>query len=206
MIITQRLLRRKTILTAVAAIIMTTVAACSNETPASLIHHYTEKYYPTPNIRTDSLNEVLGIILHHTALPTVEDALAELTRPRGVSSHVIIDTDGTRYILAEPTAITFHAGLSVFLDREKCNMFTIGVEFQGNTKENPLTEDQINSAIEYMLPIIREYDIPLENIVTHKMVRDNYMAKYPDKKCKDKVDITQTEYERVMERLREVLR
>ena len=185
-----------------AAIIM---AACNSSIPPSEPKHYTETYYPTPNTRTDSLNEVLGIVLHHTALPTVEDALSELTRPGGVSSHVVIDTDGTRYILAHPTAITFHAGLSVLLDREKCNMFTIGVEFQGNTEESPLTDDQIDSGIEYMLPIIREHDMPLENIVTHKMVRDNYMARYPEKKCKDKVDITPSEYERVMSRLKEAL-
>jgi N-acetyl-anhydromuramyl-L-alanine amidase AmpD len=190
---------------AMAWLTVIAMMACNGSTSAPLAKHYTEQYYPTPNTRSDSLNEVLGIILHHTALPTVEDALKELTRPRGVSSHVIIDTDGSRYILAQPTAITYHAGLSVLLGREKCNMFTIGVEFQGNTEETPLTEDQINSGIEYMLPIIREYNIPLENIVTHKMVRDNYMAKYPEKKCKDKVDITQKEYERVMSRLREAL-
>ncbi len=166
---------------------------------------YKEIPYPTPNVAPDSVNEVLGVILHHTALPTVEEALLELTRPRGVSSHCVVDTDGTRYILAPPTAVTFHAGLSVLNGREKCNAFTIGLEFQGNTVEQPLTDNQIRSGVQYLLPIIREYHIPLSNIVTHKMVRDSFMICFPDHRCKDKVDITPTEYARMMAALKEEL-
>lgn len=166
---------------------------------------YKEIPYPTPNVAPDSVNEVLGIILHHTALPSVEYALAELTRPRGVSSHCVIDTNGTRYILAPPTAVTFHAGKSVLNGREKCNAFTIGVEFQGNTVETPLTDNQIQSGVEYLLPIIREYHIPLSNIVTHQMVRDSFMVAFPNHPCKDKVDITRPEYERVMAALKGAL-
>ena len=168
-------------------------------------HEYEEVDYPTPNIKADSVNEVLGVILHHTALPTIDEALHELTRPHGVSSHVVIDYDGTRYIMAPPTAVTFHAGLSLLNDRERCNYFTIGLEFQGNTEEASLTNDQVKSGVDYLLPLIRQYHIPLSNIVTHKMVRDNYMQKYPEKRCKDKVDITQEDYERFMTALRKAI-
>jgi N-acetyl-anhydromuramyl-L-alanine amidase AmpD len=98
--------------------------------------------------------------------------------------------------------VTFHAGLSILNGRERCNEFTIGIEFQGNTVEKPLTDDQIQSAIDYLLPIIDQYQIPLDSIVTHEMVRANYMRQYPEKKCKDKCDITPPEYERVMKALR----
>lgn len=163
--------------------------------------------YPTPNFDKDRSNRVEGVILHHTAEPTVEKSLAILSSPeKKVGTHVVIDTDGTRYIMAEPNVATYHAGLSVLNGKEGCNYFTIGVEFQGNTLVTPLTDDQIASGIEYLLPIISTYSIPLENIVTHEMVREAYKKKYPKKKCSGKVDITPTEYHRFMEALRRALK
>ena len=167
------------------------------------IRGFDEKRYPTPNYNRTRKNEVKGIVLHHTGEPTVEESLEILTSPeRKVSSHVVIDTDGTRYVMADPTVVTYHAGLSILHGMEHCNYCTIGIEFQGNTLEKPLTGDQIASAIEYMLPIIEEYDIPLDNIVTHEMVRNAYRAQYPDKRCDIKVDITPAEYSHFMQALR----
>ena len=175
------------------------IAGCKN-------HHsgypYEEISYPTPNIEPDTLNDLQGVVLHHTAIQTAKKALKTLSSPeKKVSTHVVIDYDGTRYIMAAPTDVTWHAGRSILGDREDCNFFTIGIEFQGNTLEKPLTTDQINSAIEYLLPLIRQYRIPMENIVTHEMVRKAYKEKYPDSKVYDKCDITQTEYHRFIKAL-----
>lgn len=110
---------------------------------------YAEVSWPTPNIAADTINELQGIVLHHTAVPTVLRSLMTLTdKRRGVGAHCVIDTDGTRYILCPPTAVTFHAGLSCLHGRESCNYFTVGVEFQGNTLRAPLTEEQVESGIE----------------------------------------------------------
>ena len=164
---------------------------------------YREISYPTQNYDREKVNEVRGVVLHHTALPTIERSLEVLTTPiNKVGTHCLIDTDGTRYILCDPEVVTFHAGKSVLNDREKCNEFTIGIEFQGNTLDEPLTDDQICSAIQYLLPVIDRYHISLDSIVTHEMVRDNYMLKYPEKRTKNKIDITSWEYRRVMKALR----
>ena len=104
--------------------------------------------------------------------------------------------DGTRFIMCKPDVVTYHAGFSLLNGKEGCNNFTIGIEFQGNTLVAPLTQDQINSAIEYLTPLISKYSIPLSNIVTHEMIRQAYKKKYPQKRCSGKVDITQTEYKR----------
>jgi N-acetyl-anhydromuramyl-L-alanine amidase AmpD len=179
------------------------VDGCKHEAPLVAKKNYKEIDRPTPNYSRDRKNDVVGVILHHTAEPTVENALAILTsRAKGVGAHVVIDTDGTRYIMAKPTVAVYHAGLSILNGRESCNYCTVGIEFQGNTVEAPLTEDQIASGIEYLLPIMAKYKIPLENVVTHEMVRTAYMQKYPKKRCKDKVDITPTEYQRFMKALR----
>lgn len=161
--------------------------------------HYREISHPTPNFEPDAVNTVEGVVLHHTAEPTVERSLEILTSStRGVGTHVVIDTDGTRYIMCAPEVVTYHAGKSVLDGKEGCNFFTIGIEFQGNTLEEPLTEDQIYSAIEYLLPIMEKYSIPVENVVTHEMVRQAYKARYPHKRCSGKVDITPEEYQRFM--------
>ena len=168
---------------------------------------YTEKSYPTPNYAKGKVNDVEGVILHHTAEPTIERSLEVLTsRQKNVGTHCVIDTDGTRYIICEPTVVTYHAGYSLLNGREGCNNFCIGIEFQGNTLENPLTNDQIESAIEYLLPLIKKYKISLDNIVSHKKVRDAYKQKYPKKKCSGKVDITDTEYRRFMKALKNKIR
>lgn len=162
-------------------------------------HHYKEISHPTPNYDREKVNEVQGIILHHTAEPTVESSLNILTsKKRGVGTHVVIDTDGTRYVMCSPTTVTFHAGASLLDGRTGCNNFTIGIEFQGNTLEHPLTENQIYSAIEYMLPIIDKYHVPLRNIVTHEMIRTAYKKAHPGSRVYDKVDITPEEYQRFM--------
>jgi len=167
---------------------------------------YTSITHPTPNYALGKTNMVEGVILHHTAEPTIERSLAVLTsKTKKVGTHVVIDNDGTRYIMAEPTVVTYHAGLSVLNGKEGCNNFTIGIEFQGNTLNNPLTDDQINSAIEYLRPLIIQYKIPIKNIVTHEMVRQAYKRKYPKKKCSGKVDITQHEYTRFMKALKDSL-
>lgn len=184
-------------------------AACSEPSPEpqeTEVKKYKEVNYPTPNIDHERTNEVRGVILHHTAEPTIERSLAVLTsKEKNVGTHVCIDTDGTRYIMAQPTQVTYHAGYSLLDGREGCNGFTIGIEFQGNTLEKPLTQDQIQSAIDYLLPLISQYNIPVKNIVTHEMVRQAYKARYPRKRCYGKVDITQTEYHRFMKALRAAL-
>lgn len=167
------------------------------------IKDFDEKRYPTPNYDRTRKNEVKGIVLHHTGELTLQESLEILSSPeRKVSSHVVIDTDGTRYVLADPTVVTFHAGLSMLNGCEHCNYFTIGIEFQGNTLMTPLTSEQIASAIEYLLPIIEKYDIPLNNIVTHEMVRNAYREQHPDKPSDIKVDITPSEYAHFMQVLR----
>lgn len=167
---------------------------------------YTEKSYPTPNYAEGKTNDVKGVILHHTAEPTITRSLGVLTnKQKKVGTHCVIDTDGTRYIMCAPTVVTFHAGYSLLHGREGCNNFCIGIEFQGNTLERPLTNDQIKSAIEYLLPLIKKYKIPISNIVSHKMVRDAYKKKYPKRRCSGKVDITDTEYKRFMRYLKKAL-
>ena len=171
----------------------------------------------TPNVRTvndesykkgHSLqNEQKGIVLHHTAFmdDNLQGVVNHLTRKGGESAHVVIGFDGTRKVLARPSQVTFHAGQSVWNKRDNVNDFMVGIEFQGDTDKKDLTQKQIDSAVEYMAPIIRQNNIRLEDIVTHQQVRDmynDYARKNGRKTAPSKPDINYANYVRVIEALK----
>ena len=175
----------------------------------------------TPNVRTVNdesyknghpiTNSVKGIVNHHTTFmdPNLNSVVAHLTNPnQQVSSHVVIGYDGSRKILATPDQVTFHGGHSRWNGQNNVNDFMIGVEFQGDTNRKPLTDKQIQSYVEYVKPIIREYGIPYENIVTHQDVRDEYnkwavSSKQPT--APSKPDINKENQKRILEALRQSL-
>lgn len=176
----------------------------------------------TPNIRTKNdesykkghsdINERKGVVLHHTAF--MDNDLSGVTNhfmnPRSeASAHVVIGYDGNRRVFANPDQVTFHAGSSYFNGRDNVNDFMIGIEFQGDTNKKPLTEEQIDSAVEYLAPIIRANNISLENITTHEVVRDLY-NKYRTqlnlgRRAPSKSDISFTDYQRVIEKLKKIV-
>lgn len=166
---------------------------------------FDEIYSPSENLG-EGVNDVRGVVLHHTATSNITQSLNGLTKKRksgNVSCHLLVDLDGTRYVLANPEDITWHAGPSRLNGRDNANEFTIGIEFQGNTLEKPLTQAQIESAIDYLIPILEQYKIPKENIVTHEFIRKEYKMKYPKRKVSAKVDVVPEEHERFMHRLEE---
>lgn len=173
----------------------------------------------TPHIRTtesDSykkghglINELKGITLHHTGyIGGLAGVTAQFLNPKDErSAHVIIGENGERRVFANPENVTFHGGQSAWnVDgeiRSNVNDFMLGVEFQGNTNNRPLTDAQINSFIEYIKPIIQKYNIPLEMIVTHQDVADMY-DEYVNKKKRTssrKVDINKEQYKRIIDAL-----
>jgi len=84
-----------------------------------------------------------------------------------VSYHCIIARNGKRTVLALPNQRTWHAGVSSWQGRKDANTFSVGMAWEGDTYQMPLSEDAILSAVEYLLPILDEYHIPLSNIIRH---------------------------------------
>lgn len=175
----------------------------------------------TPNIRTiDSesykkghslTNKQKGVVLHHTAFmdSDLKDVTEHLTNPKSnASSHVVIGYDGFRRVLANPNDVTFHAGQSRWNNTDNVNDFMIGIEFQGDTNKKDLTKDQINSAIEYLVPIIRKNNIKLEDITTHEQVRklyNDYQKMINGDTAPNKPDINQANYIKIIKALKEKL-
>ena len=172
----------------------------------------------TPNVRTEQdesyrkghslTNENKGVVLHYTAFQgnDMEGVTRHFMDPKsGASSHVVIGKNGERRVFAEPDKVTFHAGSSSFNGRENVNDFMNGIEFMAAGPNIPLTEEQVQSAVEYLLPIIRQYNIPLESITTHEVVRRNYKEAHPRERVPAKSDLSPAQYNQVIEALKKAV-
>lgn len=84
-----------------------------------------------------------------------------------VSAHCLIERDGrvTQYVNFNDRA--WHAGLSCFEGREKCNDFAVGIELEGSD-EQPFTPAQYKALIALTREIQRYYPLIGKNrIVGH---------------------------------------
>lgn len=171
-----------------------------------------------PNIRTKNdesykkghplKNQIQNIVLHHTAHlnpETAKDAIRKQYLKKGNnSSHVVIYKDGSREIYASPEQVTFHAGESRWNKKDDVNDFAIGVEFDGDTNKEPLTEEQIKSFVEYYSPLAKKYNLKLKDIITHQMIRDEYIKNQSkNNKVDTKEDINNIQYKRILNYLKE---
>jgi AmpD protein len=103
----------------------------------------------SPN-RDPGRHEGRGVLFHHSELGFAETVERLLDPASRVSYHCLIDRDGTRCALVPDADVAWHAGVSRFLGRERCNDFLLGVAFAGDTDREPLSEEQIASALEWL--------------------------------------------------------
>ena len=75
-----------------------------------------------------------------------------------MSAHLLISRTGsmTQYVPFNRKA--WHAGDSVFLDRENCNDFSIGIELEGTDNE-PFTEEQYQHLIKVTNVLLKRYPL-----------------------------------------------
>ena len=84
-----------------------------------------------------------------------------------VSSHLLIERDGSLVQFVPFNKKAWHAGVSSFKGRENCNEFSIGIELEG-TDDNKYTEDQYRALIDITKELMLVFqDIKKENIVGH---------------------------------------
>src|SRR5437870_13068873 len=83
---------------------------------------------PSPNFDERQL-PVSMIVLHYTGMPDAESALDRLTSPESkVSSHYLIDEDGTTYCLVDEAKRAWHAGKSRWRGITDVNSASVGLE------------------------------------------------------------------------------
>jgi N-acetylmuramoyl-L-alanine amidase len=87
-----------------------------------------------------------------------------------VSYHAIVAKDGRRSTLADPDERTWHAGVSSWRGRRDLNSWSVGAAFEGDTYKRPLSEDEMASMAEYLVPLMKQYNLALADVTDHRTV------------------------------------
>lgn len=101
--------------------------------------------------------------------PTLHPYFDEIKDLR-VSAHCLINREGqiTQYVNFNDMA--WHAGVSCFEGREKCNEFSIGIELEGSNNQ-PFTEAQYQTLASLTRVIMQAYpQITPERIAGHNQI------------------------------------
>lgn len=119
---------------------------------------------PSPNHDERRPNYV---ILHQTSNDRAADALRTLTDPaRKVSSHYLIDRDGTLYQLVDERRRAWHAGVSYWGGNTDLNSASLGIELDNNGDE-PFPEAQIAALLALLEELQTRYPFPPANVLGH---------------------------------------
>ena len=130
---------------------------------------YDERRVSTPN-KTKNCIRPEAIILHHSS-GSYLGGCAWIASPESkVSYHVLIARDGRRTVFADDTDRCWHAGVSSWQGHSDLNSWSLGVSWEGDTYKQPLGEDAMDSAIEYIVPRMRKWRIPLDKVLTHQQI------------------------------------
>ncbi len=128
---------------------------------------------PSPN--HDERREAVDmLILHYTGMKTSRAALERLRDPAAaVSSHYVVDEDGTVFRLVCEPRRAWHAGISYWRGHSALNERSIGVEIvnpghEFGYRDFPVL--QLAAVCDLCLGILARHAIPARNVVGHSDV------------------------------------
>jgi N-acetyl-anhydromuramyl-L-alanine amidase AmpD len=145
------------------------VSTTTSTSAASTPRIYVERRLNTPN-KSASLIKPEAVILHHTSGSYVGSVSWCMDPISKVSYHVIIARDGRRTVLSDDRFRCWHAGKSAWQGRPDLNSWSLGLAWEGDTYIDPLGEDAMASALEYLVPRMHKWAIPLNMVLTHGQV------------------------------------
>jgi N-acetylmuramoyl-L-alanine amidase len=131
---------------------------------------------PSPNFDARP-RPVDMLVLHYTGMQSAAAARARLCDPAAkVSSHYLIDEDGTAYALVPEERRAWHAGVSFWRGRDNLNDGAIGIELVNPGHEwgyRVFPPRQMQALIELCEDILARHEIPPANIVGHSDIAPN---------------------------------
>ena len=115
------------------------------------------------------------IVLHYTGCPSAEAAELWMCRPESqISSHYLVEEDGTIVQLVAEEARAWHAGISHWAGEEDINSRSIGIEIQnaghGCGVLPPYSEEQMAAVEALVADIARRHGVPPERVLGHSDV------------------------------------
>jgi N-acetylmuramoyl-L-alanine amidase len=131
--------------------------------------------HPSPNFDERNCRRPVDmVVLHYTGMPTAAAALQRLTDPEAkVSSHYMIDEDGTIYRLVPEEKRAWHAGVAFWRGVRDVNARSIGIELVNPGHEFGYREFpavQIDALIALLRDIASRYEVMPGNYVGHSDV------------------------------------
>lgn len=122
---------------------------------------------PNHGARRDGLTPEL-VVLHFTAMPDVDAALARLCAPEHeVSAHYLIGRDGRLWQLVDEDRRAWHAGAGSWRGRGDVNSRSIGIEFD-NSGLHPYSEPLMARLEALLCDILARWPIGPEGVIGHQ--------------------------------------
>ena len=111
------------------------------------------------------------LVLHYTGMPNAAAALARLCDPAAkVSSHYMIDEDGTAYALVDEARRAWHAGVSSWRGVPALNDRSVGIEIVNPGHEHgyrAFPDAQMAAVASLSRAILGRHRVPARNVVAH---------------------------------------
>jgi len=111
------------------------------------------------------------LVLHYTGMQTAQAALDRLRDPvPAVSSHYVVDEDGTVFRLVDETRRAWHAGASFWRGHTGLNDRSVGIEIVNPGHEwgyRPFPVLQLAAVCDLCLSILSRHPIPARNVIAH---------------------------------------
>jgi N-acetylmuramoyl-L-alanine amidase len=131
---------------------------------------------PSPN-QDERPCPVDMLILHYTGMQSAQAAIDRLRDSVAkVSSHYVVDEDGTVYCLVAEEKRAYHAGISFWRGRRALNDCSIGIEIVNPGHEwgyRAFPAMQIDAVKQLCASILSRHAIPARNVVGHSDVAPN---------------------------------
>ena len=125
----------------------------------------TREFLPYFDERPDGA-KVKALVLHCSSHSAKD--MIEVLKERELSSHYIIDVDGSVLQLVSEKKRAWHAGQSKWRGMEMLNQYSVGIELSSPTLgQDTYAPEQLASLIKLSRQIIRHYQIPAANVVAH---------------------------------------
>ncbi len=125
---------------------------------------------PSPNVDSRPAG-IDTLVLHYTGMQSGQAAIDRLRDPEArVSSHYVVEEDGTVFRLVPEHQRAWHAGVSFWRGRHTLNDVSIGIEIVNPGHEwgyRAFPPAQIQAVIALCQAILARHPIPPHNVVAH---------------------------------------
>ncbi len=129
---------------------------------------------PSPNFDSRGGHEIDMLIMHYTGMKTGKEAISRLRDSSSkVSSHYVVDEDGTIHNVVAESQRAWHAGVSYWRGHSNINQRSIGIEIVNPGHEfgyRSFPFVQMEAVAALSKDILRRHTIPPRNIVGHSDV------------------------------------